>query len=29
MRSDAIALNLLKQLDSTDCPMWVLERVDF
>ena len=23
---DAIALNFLKKLDSTDCSMWVLER---
>ena len=26
---DAIALNFLKKLDSTDCSMWVLERLDF
>ena len=29
MGSDAIALNFLKKLDSTDCSMWVLERLDF
>ena len=29
MGSDAIALNFLKKLDSTDCLMWVLERLDF
>ena len=29
MDSDAIALNLLKELDSTDCFMRVLERLDF
>ena len=27
--SDAIALNILKKLDSTDCSMWVLERLNF
>ena len=27
--SDAIALNFLKKLDSTDCSMWVQERLDF
>ena len=26
---DAIALNLLKELDSTDCSMRVLERLGF
>ena len=26
---DAIALNFLKKLDSIDCSMWVLERLDF
>ena len=26
MGSDAIALNFLKKLDSTDCFIWVLER---
>ena len=25
----AIALNFLKKLESTDCTMWVLERLDF
>ena len=29
MGSDAIALNFLKKLDSTDYSMWVLERLDF
>ena len=29
MDSDAIALNFLKKLDSTDCFMRVLERLDF
>ena len=29
MGSDAIALNFLNKLDSTDCSMWVLERLDF
>ena len=30
MDHDAIALNFLKKLDSTDyCSMWVLERLDF
>ena len=29
MDSDAIALNFLKKLESTDCSMWVLERLDF
>ena len=29
MDSDAVALNFLKKLDSTDCSMWVLERLDF
>ena len=29
MGSDAIASNLLKKLDSTDCSMWVLKRLDF
>ena len=28
MGSDAIALNSLKKLDSTDCSMWALERLD-
>ena len=27
--SDAIALNFSKELDSPDCSMWVLERLDF
>ena len=27
--SDAIAVNFSKKLDSTDCFMWVLERLDF
>ena len=26
---DAIALNFMKKLDSTDCSMWLLERLDF
>ena len=26
---DAIALNFLQKLDSIDCSMWVLERLDF
>ena len=29
MGSDAIALNFSKELDSTDCSMRVLERLDF
>ena len=29
MGSDAIALNFFKKLDSTDCFMWVLQRLDF
>ena len=29
MGSDAITLNFLKKLDSTDCCMWPLERLDF
>ena len=29
MGKDAIALNFLKKLDSTDYSMWVLERLDF
>ena len=29
MGSHAIALNFLKNLDFTDCCMWVLERLDF
>ena len=29
MGSDAITLNFLKKLDSTDCSIWVLERLDF
>ena len=29
MSSDAIALNFLKKLDSTDCSMQVLDRLDF
>ena len=29
MGRDAIALNFLKKLDSTDCSMWTLERLDF
>ena len=29
MDSDAIVLNFLKKLDSTDCSMWGLERLDF
>ena len=28
-KNDAIALIFLKKLDSTDCSMWVLERLDF
>ena len=27
--NDALALNILKKFDSTDCSMWVLERFDF
>ena len=27
--SDAIALNFSKELDSTNCSMWVSERLDF
>ena len=27
--SDAIALGFLKKLYSTDCSIWVLERLDF
>ena len=27
--SDTIALNFLKKLDSPECSMWVLERLDF
>ena len=26
---DAIALNFLKKLDSTECSMWVSKRLDF
>ena len=26
---DAIALNFFKKLDSINCSMWVLERLDF
>ena len=26
---DAYHLNFLKKLDSADCSMWVLERLDF
>ena len=29
MGSNAIALNFLNELDSTDCSMQVLERLDF
>ena len=29
MGSDAIAVNFLKVVDSTDCSMRVLERLDF
>ena len=29
MGSDAIALNFFNKLDSTNCSMWVLERLDF
>ena len=29
MDSDAIALNFSKELDSTECSMKVLERLDF
>ena len=29
MDSDAITLNFLKKLDSTDCSIWVMERLDF
>ena len=29
MGSDAIALNFSKELDSTECSMRVLERLDF
>ena len=29
MGSDAIALDFLKELDSTDCSMRVWERLDF
>ena len=29
MDIDAITLNFLKKLDSTDSSMWVLERLDF
>ena len=29
MDSDAIALNSSKELDSTDCPMRILERLNF
>ena len=29
MGSDAITLNFSKELDSTDCSMWVLEGLDF
>ena len=29
MRSDAIALNFQKKIDSTNCSLWVLERLDF
>ena len=29
MGSDAITLNFLKKLDSTDCSMWVLEGLGF
>ena len=25
---DAMAVNFLKELDSTDCSIWVLERLD-
>ena len=26
---DAIALNFMKKLDSIDCSIWVLKRLDF
>ena len=29
MSSDAIILDFLKKLESADCSMWVLERLDF
>ena len=29
MGSDVIALNFPKELDYTDCSMWVLEKLDF
>ena len=29
MDSDSIALYFLNKLNSTDCSMWVLERLDF
>ena len=29
MASDAIALNFSKELDSTDCSTWILEKLDF
>ena len=29
MGGDAIALNFMQKLDSTDCSMWVWERLDF
>ena len=29
MGSDATALNFAKEIDSTDCSMQVLERLDF
>ena len=29
MGSEAIALNFSKELDSTECSMWVLESLDF
>ena len=29
MGCDAMAVNFLKELDSTDCSMWALERLDF
>ena len=29
MASDAITLNFLKKFDSTDCSMWVSEKLNF
>ena len=28
MGGDAIAVNFSRKLDSTDCSMWILERLD-